>query len=197
MPDLGALTVSTITTKQTPPRGMTVDEFEQLEESLGDARIELIDGRVFGRGEMNPRHVRAMDLTRRTIEPMLPVDRFFREDKPVLIPDFNEPFPDLAVVRGDSSVYTSHHPGPEDVSLLIEVSDTTLVKDRGVKKDNYGRAQIPVYWIVNLVDRQVEVHSDPRPDGYASREEFRSGDYVPVVLDGKVAGQIAVDDILP
>ena len=82
---------------------MTVDEFEQLEESLGDARIELIDGRVFGRGEMNPPHVRAMDLTRRTIEPMLPVDRFFREDKPVRIPDFNEPFPDLAVVRGPFS----------------------------------------------------------------------------------------------
>ena len=193
--------MSTLTTKQSthlsPPRGMTVDEFDELEESLGDARIELIDGRVFRRGEMNPPHVRAMELARRAIEPVLPVSRFFREDKPVRIPDFNEPFADLGVVHGDSSVYTSRHPGPEDVSLLIEVSDTTLAKDRGVKCDSYARGSIPIYWIVNLVDRQVEVYSGPRPDGYATCDVYRSGQQVPVVLDGVIVGQIAVDDLLP
>jgi Uma2 family endonuclease len=193
--------MSTVTTKQRaqplPLKRMTVDEFEQYEDSLDDERLELIDGHVSERGEMSPPHACAMDLVRRSIEPMLSVGRFFREDKPVRIPDFNEPFPDLAVAHGDSRVYTSRHPGPEDVSLLIEISDTTLVKGRGVKRDNYARARIPVYWIVNLDDRQVEVYADPQAGGYATHAEYRSGQHVPVVLDGTIIGQIAVDDVLP
>jgi Uma2 family endonuclease len=61
----------------------------------------------------------------------------------------------------------------------------------------YGRAGFPVYWIVNLVDRQVEVYTDPGPTGYAVRKDFLSGQQVPVVIDGQQGGQIAVDDILP
>ena len=194
------MTVSTITTKQpaqsSPPRGMTVDEFEQLEESLGDVRIELIDGRIFRRDDMNPPHVLTTGRTKRAVESMLPGGRFIRKDEPIRIPDFNEPFPDLAVAHGDLETYADHHPGPEDVSLVIEISDATLGKDRGDKRINYGRAGIPVYWIVNLVDRQIEVYSDPQPDGYATRTHYRPGQHVPVVLDGAVVGQIAVDDIL-
>ena len=61
----------------------------------------------------------------------------------------------------------------------------------------YGRSGIPVYWIVNLVDRQVEVYTDPGPSGYALRHDYLSGQQVPVVIDGHQVGQIAVDDILP
>ncbi len=193
--------MSTITTKQpmhsSPPRGMTVDEFEQLVESLGDVRIELIDGRVFGRNDMNPPHVTATGRTKRSVERLLPSGRFIRKDEPVRIPDFNEPFPDLAVAHGDLETYADHHPGPEDVSLVIEISDTTLAKDRGDKRVNYGRAGIPLYWIVNLIDRQVEVYSGPRPDGYATRTDYRPGQSVPVVLDGTIVGHIPVDDMLP
>ena len=59
------------------------------------------------------------------------------------------------------------------------------------------RAGIPVYWIVNLVDRQVEVYTDPGPTGYASRTDLRSGQHVPVVIGAQQRGQIAVDDVLP
>jgi Uma2 family endonuclease len=193
--------VSTITTKPStfasPPRGMTVDEFEQLEQSLGDARIELIEGRVFTRDDMNPPHVLATGRAKRAIESVLPSDRFIREEKPVRILDFNEPFPDLAVVRGDLETYADHYPGPEEVSLVIEISDTTLAKDRGVKQENYARAGIPFYWVVNLGDRQVEVYSDPRPGGYVTRDDYRSGQSVPVVMDGTAVGDVAVDDMLP
>ncbi len=61
----------------------------------------------------------------------------------------------------------------------------------------YGRSGIPVYWIVNLVDRQVEVYTDPGSAGYASRKDFPSGQLVPVVIHGRQGSQIAVDDILP
>jgi hypothetical protein len=60
----------------------------------------------------------------------------------------------------------------------------------------YGGAGIPVYWIVNLVDSQIEVHTDPRPGGYGSLVCYPSGSDVPVVIDGNVVGFIAVDDII-
>ena len=146
---------------------------------------------------MNPPHVVATGRAKRAIESVLPNGRFIRKEEPVRILDFNEPFPDLAVAHGDLETYADHHPGPEDVSLVIEISDTTLTKDRGIKQENYARAGIPFYWIVNLGDRQVEIYSDPQPGGYATRSYYRSGQSVPVVLDGKTVGHVAVDDMLP
>jgi len=177
----------------------TVDEFERIADSLDDDQVELIDGYIVVRGEMKPSHVLATELLKRCIEPMLPSGRFVREDKPVRIPDFDEPRPDIAVVRGDPKVYAHRHPGPQDVSLLVEVSDTTLPRDRGEKWLNYARSGIPVYWIVNLVDHQVEVYTDPTAAGYASREvyaQFLSAQLAPLVIDGMEVGQIAVADIL-
>lgn len=79
---------------------------------------------------------------------------------------------------------------------FVEVADSSLGEDRGMIVV-YGRAGIAVYWIVNLVDRQVEVYSSPQRDGYATHVCYRSGQSVPVVLDGVMVGQIAVDDLLP
>ena len=76
------------------------------------------------------------------------------------------------------------------------MSDSSLADDRAMVRI-YGPAGLPIYWIVNLVDRQVEVYSGPQPDGYATRDVYRPGNYVPFVLDGTIVGQIAVDDILP
>jgi Putative restriction endonuclease len=81
-------------------------------------------------------------------------------------------------------------------ALLIEVAETTLDQDRGKKLAAYARGGIPVYWIVNLVDRQVEVYTGPRSDGYANGVDFTTGLNVPVVVDGIEIGQIAVSDIL-
>jgi Uma2 family endonuclease len=103
------------------------------------------------------------------------------------------------VVRGDPGLYAHRHPGPEDVSLLVEVSDTTLPRYRGEKWISFTRSGIPVYWIVNLVDRQVEVYTDPTEAGYGSSvvyAQYPSAALVSVVIDGIEAGQIAVSDIL-
>jgi hypothetical protein len=71
-----------------------------------------------------------------------------------------EPEPDVAIVRGRLEDYSDRHPGPADVWLVIEVADTTLVTDR-FKAQLYAEAGIPVYWIVNLLERVVEVYQDP------------------------------------
>ena len=177
----------------------TVDEFERIADSLDDDQVELIDGYIVGRGEMKPSHVLASELLKGCIQPILPSGRFLREDKPIRIPDFDEPRPDLAIVRGDPKFYAHRHPGPHDVSLLVEVSDSTLPRDRGEKRVNCARSGIPVYWIVNLVDRQVEIYTDPTAVGYGSRvvySKLPSAQMAPVVIDGVEVGQVAVSDIL-
>jgi Uma2 family endonuclease len=177
----------------------TVDEFERIADSLDNDQVELIDGYIVGRGAMKPSHVLASELLKGHIQPLLPRGRFLREDKPIRIPDFDEPRPDLAVVRGDPMLYAYRHPGPGDVSLLVEVSDSTLARDRGEKWINYARSGIPVYWIVNLVDHQVEVFTDPTAAGYGSRVVYArslAAQFVPVVIDGIEVGQIAVSEIL-
>jgi hypothetical protein len=105
--------------------------------------------------------------------------------------------PYVAIVRGIDEDYEHRIPGPEDVSLIIEVSLTTLPRDRGEKLSAYARAGIAVSWIVNLVDRWVEVHTGPEHESYACRTDFKPGESVPVVIDGERFGEIAVNAILP
>ena len=109
---------------------------------------------------------------------------------------YDEPEPDITIDRGSDADYRNRIPHLSDVELLVEVSRTNVSVNRqqGII---YGRAGIPVYWIVNLVDRHVEVYTAPGPTGYAVRKDFPSGQQVPVVIDGRQSGQIAVDDILP
>ena len=175
---------------------MTVDEYERIADAL-DAPVELIDGYLVERTDMNPPHVLVTERLRRRLDRLVGQGWFVREDKPVRIPDFDEPRPDLAVMRGDPETYDDHHPGPEDVALLVEVSPASLDRDQGSKWLAYARSGIPVYWIVNLVDRRVEVYTDPGPAGYGSRVDFPPGQDVPVVIAGVEVGRIAVADLLP
>ena len=113
------------------------------------------------------------------------------------IPDFDEPEPDVSVARGSRDDYRDRIAEAADVVLAVEVSDTTLDRDQGPKWLAYAKGRIPVYWIVNLVDGQVEVYTGPGPDGYATCQVFVPGQEIPVVIEGVVVGQIAAAGILP
>ncbi len=117
--------------------------------------------------------------------------------KPVRIPGLaSMPEPDRSVARGSIRDYGGRHPGPEELALVVEVSDSSLDADRKMA-EIYGKARIPAYWIVNLVNGQVEVYSDPGPDGYRSNEALAAGHVLRVMIDGVEVGEIAVADILP
>jgi Uma2 family endonuclease len=181
------------------PRRITVDEYERIiaSGSLNDPKkVELFDGYMVTKIAKSAEHGFSTKEVLKALERLLPPGWTWRQEQPVRIPVYDEPEPDITIVRGSDADYRHRIPEAADVGLLVEVSRTSASADRR-QADLYGRAGIPVYWIVNLVDRQVEVYTDPRPTGYASRKDFSSGEQIPVVIDGRQIGQIAVADILP
>jgi Uma2 family endonuclease len=161
-----------------------------------DAPVELLKGRVFLKMPQNPPHILTLDETRDALADCIPTGWFIRTQAPVTTHD-SEPEPDIFVVRGARRDYGDHHPGPKDVGLVVEVANTSLQRDRGLKREVYGEALVPVYWVVNLNERRVEVYSAPENGEYSIRLAYAEGDEIPVVLDEKEIGSISVSSILP
>jgi Uma2 family endonuclease len=181
------------------PRRITVDEYERIiaSGSLNEPKkVELIDGYMVTKMAKSAEHGFSIKEVLKALERRLPPGWTWRQEQPVRIPAYDEPEPDITIVRGSDADYRHRIPEATDVGLLVEVSATNVSADRQ-QGNLYGRSGIPVYWIVNLVDRRVEIYTDPGPAGYASRKDFPSGQQVPVVIDGRQDSQIAVDDILP
>lgn len=184
-----------------PLHRITVDEYERIIASgaLEDpSRVELIDGYMVDKMAKKPGHSFSATATHQALGARLPAGWLARKEEPVRIPAYDEPEPDISIIRGVNADYRSRVPDPVDVALLVEVSDWTLGTDRSVKLVAYARDGIPVYWIVNLVDRQVEVYTRPVKAGrYRSRKDYKPGQHIPVVIAGQQLPPIAVDDILP
>ena len=95
---------------------------------------------------------------------------------PVRLHDHSEPQPDLMLLKPSASFYRKRHPRPEDVFLLVEISDTSLEKDQEKKIPAYARARIAEVWIVNLNELTIEVYRQPHFAGYATKTILRAGD---------------------
>lgn len=130
-------------------------------------RLELIEGEVV---EMTPQgsvHAAVTGRAERALQQQFGPNCWVRVQMPLALGDLSEPEPDLAVVQGTPDDYLDHHPGGAQTLLVIEVSDTTLDYDREKKARVYARVGIREYWLVNLVDRCVEVYRDPVKVGAA------------------------------
>ena len=181
----------------------TVEQYHEMIRAgilTEDDPVELLEGWLVPKMPKNPPHGVVTRLAQKALDRILPAGWDVRVQDPITT-DTSEPEPDVAVARGDTRDYIEHHPGPKDMALAIEVSETTLNRDRGLKKRIYARARIPVYWIINLMDRQIEVYTVPTgptktPD-YRRREVYGLGDSVPVVIDGKQVGSLRVRELLP
>jgi len=165
-----------------------------------DDSVELLEGWLVFKMPKNPPHRVTTRLVRTALENILPSGWYVDSQEPITLSN-SEPEPDIVVVRGDTRQYLDRHPGAEDIALIIEVSDTTLQRDRTVKKGIYARAGISIYWIVNLVEEQVEVYSQPlveveQPD-YSQRLDFGRSAVIPIIVEGIEIGAIAVDALLP
>jgi Uma2 family endonuclease len=178
----------------------TVDQYERMGEAgilTEDDRVELIDGHVVTKMGKGPAHFWVVETVEGVLKALLGDAWSVRREGAARMPPSDEPEPDVVVARGTRATYLERHPAADDIVLIVEVSDTTYHRDRGKKWAANARSGIPVYWIVNLSRRRVEVDTDPAPEGYGSRQDYHAGDSIPLVIDGQVIGQVAVDDILP
>lgn len=162
--------------------------------------VELLEGWLVYKMTKNPPHSVATLLMQNALRPFLLEDWFLSSQEPITLAN-SEPEPDIMIVRGAIRDYLNRHPGVGDTALVIEVADSTLRVDRSFKKHIYARAGIPVYWIVNLIDQQIEIYSQPtgaskRPD-YHIRQDYLQADELPVVVDGREIGRLAVKELLP
>ncbi len=179
---------------------LTTDEYDRMVAAgiLPETnRLELIDGRIVEKDVKNPTHSAVVELGRAAIAELLPAGWIIRSEQPVRIPNRDsEPEPDISVVRGRIKDYLKRHPGPDDVALVVEVTRLTAAKDRALARV-YGAGGIPVYWIINLEARKLEVYSGPVRGRYPAPKILGLKDPVELVIAGRVAGRIAVAELLP
>ncbi len=151
------------------PRLFNVDEYYAMADAgilAPDERVELIDGEIIPMSPIGDRHAYSVDELAEWFITRLRGRARVRCQNPVRLDRSFEAQPDVAILRWREDRYSSGHPGPDDILLIIEVSDTTLGYDRDVKIPMYARSGIPETWIANIRERQVEVYDHPSNGEY-------------------------------
>jgi Uma2 family endonuclease len=181
---------------------LSVDQYHQMIQQgilTEDDPVELLEGYMVTKMPRSPEHDYALSALSEELSPLLPRTFTLRGQCAATIQE-SEPEPDLVVARGDRTLYRHRHPEPSDTALVIEVSASSLQRDRTDKARIYARAGIPVYWVVNVEDKIIEVYTQPSGPGpapaYAKRDDYPAGTSAPVVLDGNLVGTIAVTDVM-
>jgi Uma2 family endonuclease len=162
---------------------LSVAEYEQIVacgvfDGANQRNIELIWGELRNKGRKSPRHAWAVDvLTAWSFDGVRRGKVRVRTQNPLAFVDCDsEPEPDIAWVNPGG--YAAHHPTADDVRLLIEVADSSLDFDRGEKANLYATVGILDYWIVNRIDRTVEIRRDPHVGHYRSAQTFGAGSVI-------------------
>jgi Uma2 family endonuclease len=185
-------------------RRWTLDEYHRMIEGgylSENDDVELLEGWIVPKMPRNPPHDDSIEDINYALLAILPRSWRIRIQSAMTISSSeSEPEPDL-YVRAIRASRRRWHPEPAEIGMVIEVSDSTLARDRTLKLRIYAAAKIPVYWIVNLPDRMIEVYTSPggpsKKPRYRRQRIYRNGDSVPVVIAGKVFGSIPVTAMLP
>lgn len=181
---------------------LTVDQYHAMIRAgilTTDDPVELLQGWLITRMPKHPHYRVVTQLTREALARILPGGWYVDAQEPITTAD-SEPEPDVVVVRGDRRQYLDRHPGPQDVALVVEVADSTLLRDRSFKKRLYADAGIPVYWIVNLVDNRIEVYTEPtvgeEQADYRESHHHGLAEALTVVINDQSIGRIEIRDLL-
>jgi Uma2 family endonuclease len=143
-----------------------------------DDRVELVCGEIVKLSPIGEPHAACVGRLTQTLILLLRRSAIVWVQNPIVLDDYSEPQPDVAVLKPRADFYGQAHPRPEDVLLVIEVSDTTLGYDRSIKVPIYARSGIPETWIVNLPEEHIEVYADPAGGIYQTVKSYACGEEV-------------------
>ncbi|MDG4597027.1 MAG: Uma2 family endonuclease [Candidatus Contendobacter sp.] len=167
-----------------PRHRWTVAEYHRMGE-VGllheDSRVELIDGEIVEMAPIGSSHGGNVNRFIRLFSKVVGDKAIIAAQNPVVLSGYAEPQPDLAILRWRADDYEQSNPHPEDVLLLIEVSDSTLRYDRDVKIPLYAKNGIPEVWLLDIQNRQLEIYREPINGIYQQRDCRRAGQIAPIL----------------
>lgn len=161
----------------------SVEEFNKLGEAGifdEDDRVELIDGEIIVMSPIGREHAGIVMRLNAVLNERLGRRALVNPQNPAVIDEFSELLPDFTLLRPKNDFYKSGHPAPDDIFLIIEVSDTTLAYDRGLKLQKYAERGINEVWIVNVSKSSIEQFREPTPRGFQRSRQYRLGDRIEV-----------------
>lgn len=186
-----------------PVRRFTLDEYHRMMDAGvfdGGPKCELIHGFILEKPVPKPPHSKSTRRVLYCLGPLFPRPDWIIGIQDSITLDDSEPEPDFFAATGPEDKYDDRHPGPDDLVLVVEVSDSSVGFDRGAKLALYAGSKITQYWIIDVKARRVEVYTDPRGgknSGYRTQATYGPKDSVPVVIGGTTLGTIPVKELLP
>lgn len=155
---------------------------------------EVIDGYLIDKMSIGSNHAGTVKVLSEMLRDSTRNEAIVSVQDPIHIDDYNEPEPDIALLKRRSDFYRKSHPTPQDVLLLVEVSDSTIEYDRAIKKTLYAEAGILEYWLVNLQNNTVEVYSQPKNGNFRLARILEPGETIEAAAIENLT--LKVDEIL-
>ena len=170
--------MSTVTAK------WSLQDYHQMIDTglLDNRQVELLRGEIIEMSPEGTAHSSYCDETGEYLRRILGNRAKVREAHLITLPNNSEPEPDIAIVRISPTLYRDRHPQVSDIFWLIEISNSTLVKDLGMKKDLYADAGISEYWVMNLQESVLVAFRDLTASGYQSETRLNSGTISPLTF---------------
>jgi Uma2 family endonuclease len=159
---------------------ITVSEYYRM--GISDRRVELVAGEIIDMSPIGPEHSGEVDFLTDVLKEAVGTAARVRVQQPVTLDEYNEPEPDLAVVKPRADRYRTKHPTASDTFLVVEVADSTLRYDRDVKALGYAASGIPELWVVDVKSRQLHIYRSPGAKGYADASIAKPGKVVLAAL---------------
>lgn len=180
------------------PRLISVAMYDKMIEHgilTEDDKVELLNGVIIEKMPKGAKHSSITDKLTRFFFRVLDDKVVIRNQNPIWLDENSEPEPDIVLAAQDENEYSEKHPKPEDIFLIIEVSDSTVWLDRNSKQKAYARVGIRQYVLVNLHNSTFEDYREPSVDGYQSKQTYRAGQIFNLVAFPEI--EINVSELLP
>jgi Uma2 family endonuclease len=179
-------------------RRFTVHEYHKMVDAgilCEDDRVELIRGEILEMSPIGPRHSAAVLRALNGLLRLIGDRAIVGCQGSIRLDEYDEPQPDIYLLRSKDDFYASGHAGPSDIFLIVEMADSSLEYDKSVKMKLYAETGVPEYWVADIQNERVIAYSNPGQTGYQSEQVFERGrTLVPKLLPGCL---IPLNTLLP